>query len=173
MFRWLNWFRIHFNFGILWTQWLTVWFGEGQAARWPAKKYEQIQKENTTYWLTYGRANVSVPYQHPHPPRRPHGAASLRVRKPTTSQSTKPLWVISGGIPFLWHEAVFWMPVVKSGSNFVSNYGGEGCDRLILRCIQSANQHMHTFNFLFIKTYLKFLKTLLHVSVIRPSSGSL
>ena len=28
---------------------------------------------------------------------------------------------------------------------------------------QSANQHMHTFNFLlFIKTYLKFLKTLLH-----------
>ena len=38
---------------------------------------------------------------------------------------------------------------------------------------QSANQHMHTFNFLFIKTYLKFLKTLLHVSVIRPSSGSL
>ena len=38
---------------------------------------------------------------------------------------------------------------------------------------QSANQHMYTFNFLFIKTYLKFLKTLLHVSVIRPSSGSL
>jgi len=40
---------------------------------------------------------------------------------------------------------------------------------------QSANQHMHTFNFLFVKTYryLKFLKTLLHVSVIRPSSGSL
>ena len=38
---------------------------------------------------------------------------------------------------------------------------------------QSANQHMHTFNFIFIKTYLKFLKTLLHVSVIRPSSGSL
>ena len=37
---------------------------------------------------------------------------------------------------------------------------------------QSANQHMQTFNF-FIKTYLKFLKTLLHVSVIRPSSGSL
>ena len=33
---------------------------------------------------------------------------------------------------------------------------------------------MHTFNFfLFIKTYLKYLKTLLHVSVIRPSSGSL
>ena len=32
---------------------------------------------------------------------------------------------------------------------------------------------MHTFNFLFIKTYLKFLKTLLHISVIRPSSGSL
>ena len=25
---------------------------------------------------------------------------------------------------------------------------------------QSANQHMRTFNFLFIKTYLKFLKTL-------------
>ena len=38
---------------------------------------------------------------------------------------------------------------------------------------QSANQHTHTFSFLFIKTYLKFLKTLLHVSVIRPSSGSL
>ena len=38
---------------------------------------------------------------------------------------------------------------------------------------QSANQHTHTLNFLFIKTYLKFLKTLLHVSVIRPSSGSL
>jgi len=38
---------------------------------------------------------------------------------------------------------------------------------------QSANQHMHIFNFLFIKTYLKFLKILLHVSVIRPSSGSL
>jgi len=38
---------------------------------------------------------------------------------------------------------------------------------------QSANQHMHTFNFLFIKTYLKFLKTLLHFSVIRPSSRSL
>jgi len=36
-----------------------------------------------------------------------------------------------------------------------------------------ANQHMHTFSFLFIKTYLKFLKTLLHVSVIRPSWGSL
>jgi len=36
---------------------------------------------------------------------------------------------------------------------------------------QSANQHMHTFNFLFIKIYLKFLKTLLHVSIIRPSSG--
>ena len=31
---------------------------------------------------------------------------------------------------------------------------------------------MHTFNFLFIKIYLKFLKILLHVSVIRPSSGS-
>jgi len=31
---------------------------------------------------------------------------------------------------------------------------------------QSANQHMHTFNFLFIKTYLKFLKTFLHVLVI-------
>ena len=31
---------------------------------------------------------------------------------------------------------------------------------------QSANQHMHTFNFyLFIKPCLKFLKTLLHVSV--------
>ena len=38
---------------------------------------------------------------------------------------------------------------------------------------QSSNQHMHTLNFLFIKTYLKFLKTLLNVSVIRPSSGSL
>ena len=38
---------------------------------------------------------------------------------------------------------------------------------------QSAKQLMHTFNFLFIKIYLKFLKTLLHVSVIRPSSGSL
>jgi len=38
---------------------------------------------------------------------------------------------------------------------------------------QLANQHMHTFNFLFITTYLKFLKTLLHVSVIRSSSGSL
>ena len=38
---------------------------------------------------------------------------------------------------------------------------------------QSANQHMHTFNFLFIKTYLKSLKTLLHVSVNRPSSRSL
>ena len=37
---------------------------------------------------------------------------------------------------------------------------------------QSANQHMHTFNFLFVKN-LKFLKTLLHVSVIRPSSGNL
>ena len=38
---------------------------------------------------------------------------------------------------------------------------------------QSANQHMHTFNFLLIKTYLKFLTTLLHVSVIRPSSRRL
>ena len=38
---------------------------------------------------------------------------------------------------------------------------------------QSANQHMQTFNFLFIKTYLKFLKTLLHVSVIRLSPESL
>ena len=28
------------------------------------------------------------------------------------------------------------------------------------------------FQFLFIKIYLKFLKILLHVSVIRPSSGS-
>jgi len=44
---------------------------------------------------------------------------------------------------------------------------------MLLLITQSANQHMHTFNFLFIKTYLKFLKTLLHVSVIRPSSGSL
>ena len=32
--------------------------------------------------------------------------------------------------------------------------------------------HAHLF-FLFIKIYLKFLKTLLHVSVIRLSSGSL
>ena len=31
--------------------------------------------------------------------------------------------------------------------------------------------HAH-FQFLFIKIYLKFLKILLHVSVIRPSSGS-
>ena len=38
---------------------------------------------------------------------------------------------------------------------------------------QLANQHMHSFNFLFIKTYLKFLKTLLHVSFIQPSSESL
>ena len=45
--------------------------------------------------------------------------------------------------------------------------------RALNQVTQSANQHMHTFNFLFIKTYLKFLKTLLHVSVIRPSSGSL
>ena len=44
---------------------------------------------------------------------------------------------------------------------------------LLSNLTQSANQHMHTFNFLFIKTYLKFLKTLLHVSVIQPSSGSL
>ena len=43
----------------------------------------------------------------------------------------------------------------------------------LMKFTQSANQHMHTFNFLFIKTYLKFLKTLLHVSVIRPSSGGL
>ena len=42
--------------------------------------------------------------------------------------------------------------------------------RALNNVTQSANQHMHTF---FIKTYLKFLKTLLHVSVIRPSSGSL
>ena len=45
--------------------------------------------------------------------------------------------------------------------------------RALNKVTQSANQHMHTFNFLFIKTYLKFLKTLLHVSGIRPSSGSL
>ena len=45
--------------------------------------------------------------------------------------------------------------------------------RALNKVIQSANQHMHTVSFLFIKTYLKFLKTLLHVSVIRPSSGSL
>ena len=45
--------------------------------------------------------------------------------------------------------------------------------RALNKVTQSANQRMHTFNFLFIKTYLKFLKTLLHVSVIRPSSGSL
>ena len=45
--------------------------------------------------------------------------------------------------------------------------------RALNKVTQSANQHMHTFNFLFIKNYLKFLKTLLHVSVIRPSSGSL
>ena len=45
--------------------------------------------------------------------------------------------------------------------------------RALNKVTQSANQHVHTFNFLFIKTYLKFLKTLLHVSVIRPSSGSL
>ena len=31
--------------------------------------------------------------------------------------------------------------------------------------------HAH-FQFLFIKIYLKFLKIILHVSVIRPSSGS-
>ena len=45
--------------------------------------------------------------------------------------------------------------------------------RALNKVTQSANQHMHTFNFLFIKTYLKFLKTLLHVLVIRPSSGTL
>ena len=45
--------------------------------------------------------------------------------------------------------------------------------RALNKVTQSAKQHMYTFNFLFIKTYLKFLKTLLHVSVIRPSSGSL
>jgi hypothetical protein len=45
--------------------------------------------------------------------------------------------------------------------------------RALNKVTQSANQYMHTFNFLFIKTYLKFLKALLHVSVIRPSSGSL
>ena len=45
--------------------------------------------------------------------------------------------------------------------------------RALNKVTQSANQHMHTFNFLFIKTFLKFLKTLLHVSVIRPSSRSL
>jgi len=38
---------------------------------------------------------------------------------------------------------------------------------------QSANQNMHTFNFLSIKIYLKFLKALPHVSVFRPSSGRL
>ena len=45
--------------------------------------------------------------------------------------------------------------------------------RALNKVTQSPNQHMHTFNFLFTKTYLKFLKTLLHVSVIRPSPGSL
>jgi len=45
--------------------------------------------------------------------------------------------------------------------------------RVLNKVTQSANQHMHTFSFLFIKTYLKFLKAILHVSVIRPSSGSL
>jgi len=45
--------------------------------------------------------------------------------------------------------------------------------RALNKVTPSANQHMHTFNFLFLKTYLKFLKTLLHVSVIRPSFGSL
>ena len=30
---------------------------------------------------------------------------------------------------------------------------------MIDKITQSANQHMNTFNFLFIKTYLKFLKT--------------
>ena len=39
--------------------------------------------------------------------------------------------------------------------------------RALNKVTQWANQHMHTFNFLFIKTYLKFLKTLLQVSVIR------
>ena len=45
--------------------------------------------------------------------------------------------------------------------------------RALNKVTRSANQHMHTFNFLFIKIYLKFLKTLLHVSVIQPSLGSL
>jgi len=47
--------------------------------------------------------------------------------------------------------------------------------RALNKVTQSANQHMHILNFflIFIKIYLKFLKTLLHVSVIRPSSGSL
>ena len=45
--------------------------------------------------------------------------------------------------------------------------------RALNKVAQSANQNMYTSIFLFIKTYLKFLKTLLHVSVIRPSSGSL
>ena len=52
---------------------------------------------------------------------------------------------------------------------------------LFVRCVLNLNfvgaylivkpTHAH-FQFLFIKIYLKFLKILLHVSVIRPSSGS-
>ena len=43
-----------------------------------------------------------------------------------------------------------------------------------LHLTKSRNRQTNTCTlFLFIKTYLKFLKTLLHVSVIRPSSGSL
>ena len=33
--------------------------------------------------------------------------------------------------------------------------------RALNKVTQSANQHMHTFNFLFIKIYLKFLKVIL------------
>ena len=45
-------------------------------------------------------------------------------------------------------------------------YRSLGVKRLIVE-----PTHAH-FQFLFIKIYLKFLKILLHVSVIRPSSGS-
>jgi len=39
--------------------------------------------------------------------------------------------------------------------------------------VHSIGKPTHAISSFFTKTYLKFLKTLLHVSVIRPSSGSL
>ena len=67
----------------------------------------------------------------------------------------------------LCHQTNFACPIVKLHQLQSPHYNTS------FNVTQLANQHMHTFNFLFIKTYLKFLKTLLHVSVIRPSSGSL
>jgi hypothetical protein len=72
----------------------------------------------------------------------------------------------------IWYSALGWFNKLRhwSGMQWMNNFKINVTRR---SDTQSANQHMHTFNFLFIKTYLKFLKTLLHVLVIRPPSGSL